>query len=146
MYRTTAQIRKAEKIPLVVNKDSVYKPIERVDRVFAKQKIPLKLQEALPFASKLKQDKPKNPKSYLNQRAVIVDPGERKERAMLQQLSTIRKDKETKKEQAKDKNRKFKAAAKARETAKFDDVHKDEKKRKFKELGLQQQKRLKSIG
>jgi ribosome biogenesis protein BMS1 len=130
---------------LKINKDSVYKPIERVEKVFSKQKIPLKLQEALPFASKLKQDKPKNPKSYLNSRAVIVDSGERKERAILQQLSTIRKDKESKREQSKLKVKLAKHAAKERQSAKFADVNKEEKKRKFKEFGLQQQKRLKSI-
>jgi ribosome biogenesis protein BMS1 len=145
IIRTTAQIRKDEQVALVINKDSVYKPIERVERVFAKQRIPLKLQESLPFASKLKQDKPLNPKSYLARRAVVIESSDRKERAMLQQLSTIRKDKETKREQAKTKSRQEKLAAKARESAKFSDVHKEEKKRKFKEQGLEQQKRLKAI-
>ncbi len=129
----------------MINKDSVYKPIERIERVFSKQKIPAKLQESLPFASKLKQDKPKNPKAYLNSRAVVVDGAERKERSILQQLSTIRKEKESKREQSKLKVKLAKHAAKDRETSKFADVHKEEKKRKFKEFGLQQQKRLKSM-
>ncbi len=95
--------------------------------MFSKLKIPAKLQESLPFASKSKQDRPLNPKSYLARRSVIVDDGERKERAMLQQLSTIRKGKETKREQAKSRSRQEKLAGKARESAKFSDVHKDKR-------------------
>ena len=45
MYRTMAQIRKDEKIAIEVNKDSVYKPVQRVQREFPKLVIPAKLQE-----------------------------------------------------------------------------------------------------
>jgi ribosome biogenesis protein BMS1 len=42
--RTTAEIRRAEGIPIPVNKDSLYKPIERPDRHFNKMVIPSSLQ------------------------------------------------------------------------------------------------------
>eukprot|EP01035_Chromulina_nebulosa_P018303 gene18303-23988_t len=67
--RTIAQIRREEKIPIITNKDSVYKPIERIPREFAKLHIPKKLEESLPFASKPKVIPPKNRDSYLAKRA-----------------------------------------------------------------------------
>lgn len=47
--RTLSEIRKEEKIPIVINKDSVYKPIIREKREFSKLLIPKKLQEVITF-------------------------------------------------------------------------------------------------
>lgn len=44
-YRTIAEIRRDNQIPIPVNKDSLYKPITRVRREFSKIVIPKKLQE-----------------------------------------------------------------------------------------------------
>merc|ERR1712146_384546 len=52
--RTIAQIRKDTQTPIPVEKDSLYKPIERAERKFAPTRIPLQLQKELPFASKPK--------------------------------------------------------------------------------------------
>lgn len=142
-HRTVAQIRKEDAIPLVVNKDSVYKPIVRTAREFPKLHVSAKLQEALPFASKLKQDKPKNDKSYMARRAVILDPEERKQRSLIQQLYTIQEDKQNKRLVAQKQKSKEKEKAKERESKKFEDIHKEEKKRKYKDYGIQQAKRLK---
>lgn len=43
--RTTAQVRQQEQVAIPVNKDSLYKPIERTARTFSKTVIPKKLQE-----------------------------------------------------------------------------------------------------
>ena len=73
--RRIADIRKQEMIAIEVNKDSLYKPIVRQQVEFKKQRIPAKLQEKLPFASKPKQMMAKNPNTYRERRAVILDPG-----------------------------------------------------------------------
>ena len=91
--RTIADIRKEAKIAIPVNKDSLYKPIERVPRQFRKLVVPQKLQEALPFASKPKMAPALNPASYVARRAVILEPEDKKKRAVVQMLSAIRNDK-----------------------------------------------------
>lgn len=54
LMKTTAQVRYEEKLPIPLNKDSLYKPIERRPKHFNPLKIPQKLQKALPYASKPK--------------------------------------------------------------------------------------------
>lgn len=142
LMRSTAQIRRDEKIAQPVNKDSVYKPIERVQREFKKLKVPAKLQEALPFASKIKNESAKNRKSYLARRAVILEPEEKKSRAMVQMLSTIRKDKEAKRLKTAKEKQKEKQKVKLREAERFADVQRDEKKRKYREAGLERERKL----
>lgn len=56
--RNVAQIRKDEKIAIPLNKDSLYKPVVRVKREFAKLVVPKKIIENLPFASKPKDKQP----------------------------------------------------------------------------------------
>jgi ribosome biogenesis protein BMS1 len=98
--RTISQIRKEDLVPIEVNKDSLYKPIVRVRREFKKLKIPKKLEENLPFASKSKQTATKNRDTYTERRAVVLDPEDRKKRAMVQMLATIRADKSAKRDAA----------------------------------------------
>ncbi|CAE7507587.1 BMS1, partial [Symbiodinium microadriaticum] len=74
---TVAEIRRDQSIAIPVNKDSLYKPITR----------------ALPFASKPKQQATKNKKSFAAKRAVVLEPEDRRKRAAVQMLETIRKDK-----------------------------------------------------
>lgn len=78
--------------PIEVNPDSIYKPIERPERRFNKLTIPKKLEEALPYANKPK-DQTKKRKGYLAKRAVMLEPEERKKVAFIQALNTIRKEK-----------------------------------------------------
>ena len=47
--RTTRELRQQEHIPIPINQDSVYKPIEREEKVLQEIKIPAKLQKELPF-------------------------------------------------------------------------------------------------
>ena len=89
LMRTTAQLRKDLKVPQVVAKDSVYKPIQRAQRVFTPLHVSAKLQSALPFASKPKQTAALNKQSYLQRRKVILEPEERKQRAVVQMLGMI---------------------------------------------------------
>ncbi len=69
-----------------MNADSQYKPIERVTRRFNPLHIPKALQEALPFASKPKQDAKKQGKGVQGKRPYFAEPGERKEASFMQQV------------------------------------------------------------
>ncbi|OAX39888.1 DUF663-domain-containing protein [Rhizopogon vinicolor AM-OR11-026] len=90
--RLTGQIRREEglKTPLAVN--SAYKPIERPARRFNALKVPKKLQSALPYASKPKLMKPQGKRTYMQTRAVVLEPEEKKAIALLQQIRALRKD------------------------------------------------------
>ncbi|KAG2060666.1 DUF663-domain-containing protein [Suillus hirtellus] len=90
--RLTGQIRRDEglKTPLAVN--STYKPIERPTRRFNTLKVPKKLQAALPYASKPKLMKPQSKQTYMQKRAIVLEPEEKKAIALLQQIRALRKD------------------------------------------------------
>lgn len=91
--KTVAELRREQCLPIPVNKDSLYKPIERQQRRFNVLKIPKKLQAALPFASKPKGHPKRKTPLLESRRAVVLEPHERKVHALVQQLQTIRKDK-----------------------------------------------------
>ena len=55
--KTVGELRRETNEKFKVNKDSLYKPIERAPRKFNPLKIPKSLQKALPFASKPKDEK-----------------------------------------------------------------------------------------
>jgi ribosome biogenesis protein BMS1 len=90
--RLTGQIRRDEglKTPLAVS--STYKPIERPARRFNTLRIPKQLQAALPYASKPKLMKPQSKQTYMQKRAVVLEPEEKKAIALLQQIRALRKD------------------------------------------------------
>lgn len=90
--RLTGQVRREEglKTPLAVN--SAYKPIERPPRRFNALKVPKKLQATLPYASKPKLMKPQSKQTYMQTRAVVLEPEEKKAIALLQQIRALRKD------------------------------------------------------
>lgn len=135
LMRTTAEIRREQQVPLVVNKDSVYKPIVRQQREFRKLKVPTKLQEALPFATKPKVQAPKNRESYLAKRAVILEPEEKKARAVVQMLSTVRKDKVEKRQAASQVRSSKKRKEREAEAGRFEEQHREEKRAKYRDEG-----------
>ncbi len=136
--RPIAQIRKDKSIPIPVNKDSLYKPVERKKREFRKLLIPDKLQDSLPFAVKPKQTAAKKGSNYVERRAVILDPEDKKKRAAIQMLNTIKVDKSTKRTDKKKEKTVERNKKKARESAVFADDHAENKKRKFVEKGLRE--------
>lgn len=97
LMRTTAEIRKDRNIPIPVDKNSIYRHIEREPKKFAPLKVPKKIQEALPFASKPKNERKRDRPSYESRRAPLMDKQERKTTTMLQMLGTIENEKEKKK-------------------------------------------------
>ena len=71
------------------------KPVERPSRRFNPLRIPRKLQAALPYASKPKIMKAQKSQTYMQKRAVVLEPEEKKAVAMLQQIRALRKDQVT---------------------------------------------------
>jgi ribosome biogenesis protein BMS1 len=94
--RTTGQVRKALEMHAPQNVDSIYKPIERKERRFNTLKVPKSLQADLPFANKPKNATKSKKQSYLSKRAVILEPEEKKIVTLMQQLNTLRNEKDRK--------------------------------------------------
>ena len=144
MMRPISQIRREEQVPIPVNKDSLYKPIIRVQREFKKVTVSKKLQAALPFKSKPKEiakaggngtSKGKGKKNYIDKRAVILEPEDRDKRAAVQMLSTITADKVKKRKIAQTVRSAKNLKTKEKESEKFADVAKEIKKRNYRDSG-----------
>lgn len=90
--RLTGQVRREEGVKTPLNVNSTYKRINRPERRFNPLKIPKKLQAGLPYASKPKVMKPQHKATYLQKRAVVLEPEEKKAIALLQQVRALRKD------------------------------------------------------
>uniref|UniRef100_A0A6N2LU03 Bms1-type G domain-containing protein n=1 Tax=Salix viminalis TaxID=40686 RepID=A0A6N2LU03_SALVM len=99
--KTMAELRREHNLPIPVNKDSLYKPIERTLKKFNPLVIPKSLQATLPFESKPK-DIPKGRRTLERRRAVVMEPDERKVHALVQQLRLITNDKDAEVKQWKD--------------------------------------------
>ncbi len=90
--RLTGQIRRDEGLQTPLNPNSKYRKIERPARRFNPLFVPKKLQAALPYASKPKKMSSQRKQTYLQKRAVVMEPEERKAVALLQQMRALRKD------------------------------------------------------
>lgn len=90
--RLTGQVRRDEGIKTALNVNSHYKPVERPPRRFNPLKIPKKLQASLPYASKPRSMKAQSTKTYMQRRAVVMEPEEKRAVALLQQIRALRKD------------------------------------------------------
>ncbi|KAI3983960.1 hypothetical protein MKX01_035087, partial [Papaver californicum] len=112
--KIVAELRRQNNIPIPVNKDSLYKPIERKPRKFNPTVIPKALQAALPFETKPK-DLPRKKKKLGKLPAVIMEPVERKIHGLVTQLHVLRKEKMTKKKQKENEKRKALEAVKTKE-------------------------------
>ena len=87
--RLTGQARRDE-VKTSVDINSTYKKIERPARRFNPLLVPKKLQAQLPYASKPKLMKTQKTPTYLQKRAVVMEPEEERALAMMRAL---RKDK-----------------------------------------------------
>ncbi|KAG5175472.1 ribosome biogenesis protein BMS1 [Tribonema minus] len=136
--RTTAMLRREQALPVPVNKDSLYKPIERRPRKFNPMPVPKSLQAALPFKSKPKDRKALSKgarKGYLKSRAVVLEPQERKKAALMAALGTIRNEKVAIRRAANARRRAEHEKKQAKVVEAFADVKAAERKRKFRDMG-----------
>ncbi|KAF6741440.1 GTP binding protein [Ephemerocybe angulata] len=90
--RLTGAVRHEQKLSAPQNVNSTYKKIERAPRKFNPLVVPRKLQANLPYASKPKLMAAQRAPTYLQKRAVVMEPEEKKAVALLQQIRALRKD------------------------------------------------------
>jgi len=142
--KTKAQLQIETGTPIEVNPDSIYMPIERPERRFKKLKVPTRLEEALPFATKPKDERARNKKGYLAKRkAVVLDAEERKKLTFLQALNTIRKEKTSLRKTKKEEKKQEKEKQEARVAAAKMEVHRLNLKRHYRAEGKREQQRAK---
>jgi ribosome biogenesis protein BMS1 len=91
--KNKAQLQIETNTPIEVNPDSIYKPIERQERQFKKLFVPKRIEEALPYASKPKNETKRKKQSYVSKRAVVMEKDEKKKLTFIQALNTIRNEK-----------------------------------------------------
>ncbi|ORY85315.1 hypothetical protein BCR35DRAFT_302769 [Leucosporidium creatinivorum] len=99
--RLTGEVRRDQAIKTPQDINSLYKPIVRQTRRFNTLKVPRKLQAALPYASKPKMQRPQTEKTYMQKRAVVLEPDDKKALSLLQQVQAINKLKESKRKEKK---------------------------------------------
>ncbi|XP_008219075.1 PREDICTED: ribosome biogenesis protein BMS1 homolog [Prunus mume] len=131
--KTTAELRREHNIPIPVNKDSLYKPIERKLKKFNPLVIPKSLQAALPFASKPKDIRSRGRPLLENRRAVVMEPHERKVHALVQHLRLIRNEKIKKRKLKDEKKRKEIEVQKAKEEQLSKNRQREERRERYRE-------------
>ncbi|KAF8336781.1 hypothetical protein F5887DRAFT_1245706 [Amanita rubescens] len=133
--RLTGEVRRAEGLKPPVNTNSVYKKIERPARNFNPLVVPKKLQAALPYASKPKLMVPQAKKTYLQKRAVVMEPEEKKAIALLQQMKALRKEKVVRRKEKKAEKKVERAKKMEREEQKKGEKEKEKKKEVMRIIG-----------
>jgi ribosome biogenesis protein BMS1 len=134
--RLTGQIRRDEglKTPLPIN--STYKSVERMERRFNPLKVPKSLKASLPYASKPKEMKPQKKQTYLQKRAVVMEPEEKKAIALMQQIRALRKDQVTRRKEKKNERNEVKRKKLARVEEKKESKEKEKRKEYMRAAGM----------
>ncbi|KAF9430343.1 Glycoside hydrolase 2 (Mannanase, beta-galactosidase) [Entomortierella beljakovae] len=145
--RLTGQVRYDLQVQTPQLHDSVYRPIERMTRRFNTLKVPKAIRANLPFASKPKLLTAQNKPGLLQRRAVMLEPEEKKIYTLMQQIHTLKHEKDRKRAE-KEKERKVNYdKKKAKETANYENRVKRERKEVFRTQGKEQKRQaLKEAG
>ena len=104
--RLTGEVRRSENIATPQQKNSLYKPVERVTRHFNPLRVPRALAADLPYKSQITQMKKQSQPTYMQKRAVILGGEEKKARDLMQKIMTLRNEKVAKRRAAKEEKRK----------------------------------------
>lgn len=134
--RLTGQVRRDQGIKTPLNVNSTYKRVERPARRFNPLHIPHKLQAALPYASKPKLMRKQKSQTYLQKRAVVMEPEERKAVALLQQMRALRKDKVAKRKEKKEERKVERRKKLEKEETRRDERDKEKKKEVMRMVGV----------
>lgn len=126
--RLTGQVRREEGLKTPLNQNSAYKKIERPARKFNPLIVPKKLQAALPYSSKPKLMKAQNRQTYMQKRAVVMEPEEKKAIALLQQIRALRKDQLTRRKTKQDERKEAYRKKIANEEGKKSEKEKEKRK------------------
>lgn len=137
--RTTGQLRAAHALPTPKEANSAYRPIERQERHFNPLRIPRAVRADLPFKSQVAQMAPRSDKKagYLQQRqaVIVTDKQERAQRALIEQLRTIRNEKDEKRRGKKEESRQVHREKKAAEAERRKNHEKEERDRYWQKEG-----------
>ncbi|RPD54653.1 DUF663-domain-containing protein [Lentinus tigrinus ALCF2SS1-7] len=134
--RLTGQVRREQGMKTPTNVNSIYKPVERPSRRFNPLKVPKKLQATLPYASKPKLMKPQHRATYMQKRAVIMEPEEKKAMALLQQVRALRKDQVVRRREKKEEKRAEHRKKVEKEEAKRSEKEREKKKEHMRAAGI----------
>lgn len=134
--RLTGQVRREQSLSAPHQRDSAYKPVERPGRRFNSLKVPRKLQGALPYASKPRLMKPQKRKTYLQRRAVLLEPEEKKALAVLQQMQALRKDAIARRREKKQERAEARKKHLERDEQKKSDKKREERKEQMRIAGI----------
>ncbi|CAM8899836.1 unnamed protein product [Rhodiola kirilowii] len=131
--RQMSELRRDLNIPIPVNKDSLYKPIERKPKKFNPLVIPKSLQAALPFASKPKLIPSRKRPLLEHRRAVVMEPRERQLHTLVQQLQLVKHEKVKKKKIKDDQKRKALQVMKEKEEIISKKRQREERRERYRE-------------
>ena len=140
--KTVGQLRYEKQLAIPVNVDSLYKPIDRPNRVFNRLNVPKALQAALPFKSKPKIEAPRKRQTLEQRRAVVMEPEEKRLATLVQQLNTIRNDRAVKKREVQAVKRKQRAKDMQKEQEWREKHSKNERKKRYREQGQAEKRKL----
>lgn len=138
--RLTGQVRYEAGMKTPLNVNSTYKPVERSARRFNPLRVPKKLQATLPYASKPKLMKPQHRQTYMQKRAVVMEPEEKKAIALLQQIRALRKDQVVRRKEKQGERREVHRKKAEKEEAKKSEKEK-EKRKEYMRVAGQKSKR-----
>ncbi|GAA5955257.1 hypothetical protein JCM3765_003261 [Sporobolomyces pararoseus] len=142
--RLTGEVRRDEGMKTPGDVNSLYKPIVRETRRFNTLKVPRKLQSSLPYASKPKLMLPQRNQTYMQKRAVVMEPEEKKALALLQQAQAIQRAAATKRAEAKSEKKEARQKKLDKVAEKRGDKEKQEKKEFFAEQGRKEKAKASS--
>jgi ribosome biogenesis protein BMS1 len=126
--RLTGEVRREQGVKTPLNVNSTYKRIERPPRRFNPLVVPKKLQSSLPYASKPKLMTARRGQTYLQKRAVVMEPEERKAIALLQQMRALRKDQMTRRKEKKDEKKAERQKKMEKEVMRYSEKEKEKRK------------------
>eukprot|EP00542_Grammatophora_oceanica_P007851 CAMPEP_0194070400 /NCGR_PEP_ID=MMETSP0009_2-20130614/88159_1 /TAXON_ID=210454 /ORGANISM="Grammatophora oceanica, Strain CCMP 410" /LENGTH=278 /DNA_ID=CAMNT_0038723665 /DNA_START=226 /DNA_END=1062 /DNA_ORIENTATION=+ len=148
--KNKAQLQIATQTPIQVNPDSIYKPIERVERKFKKLYVPRKIEENLPYASKPKNLVKRKRKGYLKKRTVVMDSSEKRKVSFMQAVNAIRNEKVAIRKERRTQSRIEKTKRNAKKDAAIAEARKMKRKQEFRVQGkleaTRERKRLRRGG
>ena len=145
--KTVSQLRRDKNLPIPSNSNSVYKPIEREERKFFPLKIPESIQQNLPFKSKPKLDaaitssssakRKKSKRGEVAERRSLVlhNKEEKNIYTLVQQLNTVRIEKEKKRSVSNKERMKEREKKKKKEEEKFQVIQKGKRKAEYRKMG-----------
>ncbi|THH03859.1 hypothetical protein EW145_g5948 [Phellinidium pouzarii] len=134
--RLTGQVRRDENLKTPFDKNSSYKKVERLGRRFNPLKIPKKLQAALPYSSKPKLMKAQHRPTYMQKRAVVLEPEEKRAITILQQVRALRKDQIARRREKQEERRAVHRKRVAKEEEKKGEKEKEKRKEYMRTAGM----------